>query len=60
MTCSKCGKYLGYNTAVLKGKDICKRCKEAALRGARLEEGLLLKGETGSPKKETQVTIYLG
>lgn len=39
-TCSKCGKYLGHEAAVIKGKDICKKCRNKFEEKAASEFGL--------------------
>lgn len=54
MNCTKCGKNLGFS-AVLKGKDICKRCYRSFLAKAKRDESGLLVVE--APKEPTAVPV---
>jgi len=40
MNCLTCGKYLGPTTAILKGKQYCKKCRQAFETKAKDEFGL--------------------
>ena len=55
MNCSKCGKFLGWGAAALKGKDLCKRCKEEFESKSEKDCGLLVVVTT---KKVETANVY--